>query len=270
MTACANDPGRRRRPAGARDDRPRARRARLSDRRGGRTARPRWTRCAPASRRASSSSIMSCPAWTAPRSRARSRRLDPDLPIVFSTGHAALASRCAPRRARTCRCSTSRSRSTSSTSCCASALTERRRSARPSHDPPHSDPERARDGRSTIRSGSPAARPFASISLWCRWCQAKTAAAPRCGRQGSASARTLFSVGLPSRPRMTPISIWTARSPAGKMSRPPFGEQQIDFGGPAADALDRGQVGDRLLVVGGQARRNRAGRRAPPRRGSCA
>jgi hypothetical protein len=35
---------------------------------------------------------------------------------------------------------------------------------------------------------------------------------------------------------------------------PPLGEQQIDLGRPAADALDPGERGDRLLVVFGQIR----------------
>ena len=59
------------------------------------------------------------------------------------------------------------------------------------------------------------------IGFTWRWCQAKMAAAPRCGRQASARARVCFSVGLASRPRIRPTSIWTARSPAGQMSSRP-------------------------------------------------
>ncbi len=33
---------------------------------------------------------------------------------------------------------------------------------------------------------------------------------------------------------------------------PPLGEQQVDFGRPAADALDLGEQSDRIFVVGGQ------------------
>ena len=33
---------------------------------------------------------MSCPAWTAPRSAREIAAIDPDLPVIFSTGHAAL------------------------------------------------------------------------------------------------------------------------------------------------------------------------------------
>ena len=52
---------------------------------------------------------------------------------------------------------------------------------------------------------------------------------------------------------ITPVSICTARSPAGQMSRRPFREEQVDFGGPAADPLDVDEAGDRFLVVLGKA-----------------
>ena len=80
--------------------------------------------------------------------------------------------------------------------------------------------------------------------------------APRRRRGAAARLRparaTASRSACSSRPSSLPISICTARSPAGQTSRAPFGEQQIDFRRPAADALDLGQQRDRFLVVLGQ------------------
>jgi hypothetical protein len=51
-----------------------------------------------------------------------------------------------------------------------------------------------------------------------------------------------------------PSPTCTARSPAGQISGPPFGKQQVDFRRPAPDALDPDEPRDGLLVISGQRR----------------
>ena len=67
------------------------------------------------------------------------------------------------------------------------------------------------------------------------------AAAPRHGRHASASGPISFEVGRVSSSSSSRAASCRARSPAGQVSRVAEAEQQIDVGGPGADAVHRGQ-----------------------------